>query len=191
MEKRFLKYIMICTVLILLFVLLDYINLPTLCGIDMSNINLDFWVQTVNVIVVIMLYIFTYKILDERAVHREINKNEISMMLINNCYKECKRYLEMLDQETVEKYIVPKIDFKSSHNVIISNLQNAPYTNENVIFDLVKDGQVTRQQIDCYLKIKEKYQQYITTRITFFDAEKIYGPLKHELCKMISKEIEE
>lgn len=189
MEKRFLKYIMVCTVLILLFVLLDYINLPTLCGIDMSNINLDFWVQAANVIVVIMLYIFTYKILDERAVHREKNKNEISMMLINDCYKECKRYLEMLDQETVEKYIVPKIDFNSSNNVIISNLQNAPYSNENVILDLVKDGQVTRQQIDCYLKIKEKFQQYFTTRIIFYKTEEIYGPLKHELCNMINKEI--
>lgn len=165
--------------------------MPTLCGIDMSNINLDFWVQTVNVIVVIMLYLFTYKILDERTVQRENNKKEISMLLINDCYKECKKYLELLDQETVEKYIVPKIDFNSTDNMLIRNLQNAPYANENVILDLVKDGQVTKQQIDCYLKIKEKFQQYITTRITFFDAEKIYGPLKHELCDMINKEIEE
>ena len=51
----------------------------------------------------------TYKILNKRTIEREKNKNEISILIMKQCYQECIKYMELLDQETVEKYIVPKI----------------------------------------------------------------------------------
>lgn len=129
MKWRLKKNIMIVVVIFIILILLDYMNISTLCGMEMSNINWDLWVSIVNVTVVIGLYLFTYKMLDERAVQRENNKTEISMLLINSCYRECMKYMQLLDQETVEKYIVPKINFNSSDNILMSNLQSASFKN--------------------------------------------------------------
>jgi len=176
---------------ITLLIFLDYINLPSFLGFEISNINWDFCMGILNIIVIIALYAFTYKILDERTIEREKNKNEISVLLIKKCYQECLEYVKFLNQETVEKYIVPKIDFNSTkyEGTIICNIQNSPFLSENIIMDLVKDGQITKRQIDGYFEIRIKYKQYINMRITFFDAPHIYEQIKTDLCNAINNEI--
>ena len=106
MKKGFMKNIIIFIALIIILIILDFINLPTLLGFEMSNINWDFCMGIINAIVVIILYFITYKVLDERTVQRENNKTEISMLLIRNCYQECLGYIKILNQENVENYIV-------------------------------------------------------------------------------------
>lgn len=152
--------------------------------------NWDFYIGILNIIAVLVMYVITYKTLDKRAIKREKNKYEISIMLIKDCYKECHSYINFLNQETVEKYIVPKIDFDSAEHKIISNLQNAPFENESIIMDLVKDGQIAKSQIAGYFDVKKKFRQYVNMRITMFDGSHIYEPLRIELSHLIDSEIE-
>lgn len=189
-SKNIIKDIRLFIAVIVSLVVLDYINLPSLLGFEMSNINWDFCMGIFNIIVVIVLYSITYKKLDKRTIEREKNKNEISSLLIKECYHECIEYIALLNQETIEKYIVPKIDFNNTtnKNMIIGNLQNSPFVNENIIMDLVKDGQITKKQIDGYFKVKKKYRQYINMRIIFFDCPNLYEPLKTDLCNLINIE---
>lgn len=189
MKNGFVKNIIILIALIVILLVIDYINLPTLLGFEMSNINWDFCMGIINAIVVIMLYLFTYKVIDERTVNRENNKIEISMLLIRICYLECLEYIKILNQETVEKYIVPKIDFDSTDNTLVCNLQNAPFQNESTILDLVKDGQITKNQIEGYFEIKAKFRQYVNMRIVFFESEQLYYSLKIDLCDTINNEV--
>ena len=74
-------------------------------------------------------------------------------------------------------------------NIIINNLQNGPFSNENTIMDLVKDGQLTKMQIEGYFRVREKYRKYIIMRIIFFDAGDKYEPLRMELLNSIDIEI--
>ena len=190
MKKWFVKNnIVIYIILIISLIIFDYINLPSLLGLNMFNINWNFCMGILNIVVIIMLYVITYKTLDKRTVEREKNKKEISILLIKECYQECKKYVELLSQETVEKYIVPKIDINSTDNKIICNLKDSPFANENIIMDLVKDGQITKQRIEKYFKIKGIFNQYITMRITFFDKSDFYEPLKNQLFREINIEI--
>lgn len=188
MKKR---YIVLFVIFTIIMIFLDYINLPTLLGFEMLNINWDFCIGFLNIIIVISLYLFTYKILDEKTIKREQNKNEISVLLIKECYKECIEHSKLLTQETVEKYIVPKVDFNSTEHEgsITSNLQNSPFLNENIIMDLAKDGQLTKNQIEGYFKVKNIYRQYIIMRIILFDAPHIYEPLNTKLHCMIDNEL--
>lgn len=155
----------------------------------MLNINWNLCILILNNVVVIMLYVITYKTLNERTIEREKNKNEISILLIKECYEECKNYVEFLNQKTVEENIVPKIDFDSTDNKIINNLKDSPFINENIIMDLVKDGQITKQQIERYFKIKGIFSQYITMRIIFFDKSDFYKPIEKQLYNEINMEI--
>lgn len=179
----------ICIILIISLIVFDYINLPSFLGLNMLNINWDFCMGTLNIFVVIMLYIITFKKMDKRTIEREKNKSEISILLIKECYKECINYVEFLNQEAVEKYIVPKIDFNSTDNKIISNLKDSPFENENIIMDLVKDGQVIKERIEKYFEIKSIFSQYITMRIAFYDKADLYEPLKWKLLHKINMEI--
>ncbi len=190
MKKWFMKNnIMISIILIISLIVFDYINLPSLLGLDMFNINWDFYMGISNIVVVIMLYVMTYKTLNERTIEREKNKKEISILLIKECYQECIKYVELINQETVEKYIVPKIDFNSTDNNIICNLKDSPFANENIIMDLVKDGQITKQRIEKYFEIKGIFSQYITMRIIFFDKSDFYESLEKQLSREINIEI--
>lgn len=184
------KIITVSIILIILITILDYMNLPSsFLGLKISNMNWDFYMGSLNVITVVVLYVITYKVLDKREIKKEKNKNEISAILIKSCYEQCNFYIEILNKEIVENSIVPKIDFDSTNNTLIINLQNAPFENENIIMDLVIDGQITKEQIASYLNVKQKFSQYVTMRITFFGAPDIYEPLKEELSHLINIEI--
>lgn len=183
------KDIKVLILIIASLVLSDYINLPSLLGFKMSNINWDFCMGILNIIVVIILYLITFRTLDARTIERENNKKEVSILLIEQCYQEVLDYVDWLNQETVEKYIVPKVDFNSTNNKILDNLQNSPFLNEDIVIDLAKDGQITKKKLDGYLKIKVKYRKYLNMRITFFDVPHFYEPLKTDLCDAVKTEI--
>ena len=55
--------------------------------------------------------------------------------------------------------------------------------------DLVKDGQITKQRIEKYFKIKGIFSKYVTMRITFFDKSDFYEPIKKQLAREINIEI--
>lgn len=184
------KIITIFSILIIGITISDYMNLPSsFMRLKISNMNWDFYMGSLNVITVVVLYVITYKVLDQREIKKEKNKKEISALLIKNCYDQCNSYIKMLNKEMVEKSIVPKIDFNSTRPGIIINLQNAPFENENIIMDLVKDGQITKRQIESYLNVKQKFSEYVLMRIVFFDAPHFYEPLKEELSHLIDIEI--
>ena len=172
-------------VAIIVGVILDYKNIPSSLGFEISNMNWSFC----TVIVTILLYVITYKAINKRTIERDKNKDEISIMLLKKWYSECKEYIVILNKETVNNYIVPKIDFNNTTNIIINNLQNGPFSNENTIMDLVKDGQLTKMQIEGYFRVREKYRKYIIMRIIFFDAGDKYEPLRMELLNSIDIEI--
>lgn len=175
----------IIIIFIIIAVILDYKNLPSTYGFEMTNINWSFFTVTIN----ILLYIITYKAINKRIIERDKNKSEVSLMLLKECYNECIDYIRFLNKETVENYIVPKIDINSARNIISDNLQNSPFSNENTIMDLIKDGQLTKMQIEGYFKVREKYRQYIIMRITFFNEKNMYEPLKMDLLNIIDIEI--
>lgn len=170
------KHLIFFILPIIILLLIDYFNLPSLLGFEMSNINWDFCMGFLSIVVVITLYSFTYKLLDEKAIKREKNKNEISALLLKECYKECLEYSDLLTKDIIENYIVPKIDFNCiiDDNSIIRNLQNSPFESENIIMDFAKDGQLTTEQIQSYYNVKNYYRKSITMRIIAFDNPDIH-----------------
>lgn len=189
MKKLSVKTILILSVLMfVLFLIIDFLNIPTLIGVDTATVNWDLFLGLLNFWVVVLLYIITYKKIDKRNLERENNKEDLANLLISSCYNECREYLKLFTPETIEKYILPKVDFNSTSNKVVTNLQEAPFANENVIMDLAKDGQIKKEQIEGYFKVKDKYRVFVNSRITFFDAPHIYDPVLKELAEAINEE---
>ncbi|WP_024346860.1 hypothetical protein [Lacrimispora indolis] len=189
MKKIMGREIKCIIVIISIIFLVDYINLPSKLGLTMSNINWDFSMGAFNIIVVVILYIVTFKTLDRRTIERENNKIEISTLLLKECYNECLWYVKYFDKEIVDKYVVPKIDFNSTDHAIIKNLQSAPFLNENAIIDFAKDGQITKERLEGYFNVRKRFREYIGMRIMLYDGPEIYEPLKINLYNTINSEI--
>lgn len=170
-------------------IFIDYTNLLTYMGFNMSNMNWDF----LNIITVIVLFVITYQLLNKKEIKCEQNKHDISLFMLQNCYNECMNYIKFLNPERVEKFIVPKVfakDGDGANENIIHNLQNAPFENESSFMDLVKDGQINKKQMEQYLEVKTKYRQYVNMRITFYDMPNVYIELQTELLSLLNEVIQ-
>lgn len=168
-------------------VVVDYFNLPSVLGLKMYSLNWEFLAIILNAIVIILLYIVTYFALDKKSIDREKNKNEIAIMLINKTYEDVKKQSNMMTIDTVRKYILPKIDFNSVENTVISNITALPFINENLILELAKEGHISKNVLEDYFSVKESYSVYINSIVTFFDASDLYIPMKNELDQTIQK----
>ncbi len=185
------KIIILASILLIGITAIDYFNLPsTFLGLKISNMNWDFYMGILNVFSVVILYVITYILLDQREIKRDRNKNEIATLLIRKSYDQCIFYINnMLTEDMINNYIVPKMDFNSTDNPIMMYLKSAPFENENHIMDLVKDGQITKKKLEDYFNVKDKFSSYVFMRITFFDAPEKYSDLKIELLDLIRVEI--
>lgn len=185
------KIIILASILLIGITAIDYFNLPsTFLGLKISNMNWDFYMGILNVFSVVILYVITYILLDQREIKRDRNKNEIATLLIRKSYDQCIFYINnMLTEDMINNYIVPKMDFNSTDNPIMMYLKSAPFENENHIMDLVKDGQITKKKLEDYFNVKDKFSSYVFMRITFFDAPEKCSDLKIELLDLIRVEI--
>ena len=76
MEVIYLKKTIIISILITIGItVLDYINLPTLLGMNISNINWDFYMGLLNIGSVLVVFAITYQTLNKREV--KIHEKEI------------------------------------------------------------------------------------------------------------------
>ncbi|MDG6155641.1 hypothetical protein NF716_04635 [Lactococcus formosensis] len=182
----------LCTIVFITaiaFIILDYNNFPSYLGMKVVNINWDFLAIVISNCIVVLLYLITYFVLDRRSIIREKNKNEVAYLLIKKSYEEVRKQADFMTIEIVKKYVVPKIDFKSTDNTLVNNMCNAPFEDENLIFELVKDGQISKELLNGYISVKKSYSIYINSIITFFDAEEIYIPMKEEFYKTLDREV--
>lgn len=60
-----------------MYLIVDYLNVPTLLNIYIDNLNTDLLNIVINSIIVITLYLVTYLTLDRRSI--QISKNKIEM----------------------------------------------------------------------------------------------------------------
>ncbi|EAC3129705.1 hypothetical protein AAU23_03195 [Listeria monocytogenes] len=149
--------------------LIDILN-----WIDISNIN---W-ALFNILVIIFLYLLTFKNIESRTIAKETNKKEIAILLLNECYKDCEKQTEQLISD-VKKFKIENT----------SLIQSIPFDNENLIFELVTDGQLSPKHLKQYTKVKKDYQRYVAATNLLFkikegdkdDEKKVQDHLKkHE-----------
>lgn len=181
--------------IIIIITIVDYFNLPTLLGLNMTNINWSFYMGVLDVTPVLLVFIITYNTLDnmeirlhENEILKENNKKDIVQSILDDCYRECDFYVKnVLNDKTVKELIVPKINFDSKNNKIINNLQNAPFYNECIILDFIKDGQLTNKQASKYFSLKNNYSKYVNMRIIFFDCPQYYVEQQDKLMNNLKE----
>ena len=174
---------------LLALILLDYLDIPSLIGLHVSGLNYDLLGAVINAIVVITLYIVTYIIIDKKQIKKDENAKQIANILMLNTYKQCQELLEVInDQDILENYIVPKVDFNKTDldNPVKMNLISSPFVDHLKILDLASTGVIDPSSYSVYYKVMVLYKNYVSMRITFFDIYKYKGDKYGMLLSSIS-----
>ena len=189
--------------LFLIYVIVDYLNVPGLLGLSIDRINMDFFDVFLNSVVVVVLYIITYYFVDRRQIQKDANSKDTADVMLLYTYKECLDNLQMVwNSELVKEYIIPKVDGNKpvTENKIIVNLQRSPFASKAEILELSKNGYVEKDVLGRYLHIQKEYNNMINMKITFFDLiapetdeqKELFMDINHrsdELMSMLGKEI--
>ena len=184
--------VLISIITIIIILVMDYFNIFYLIS---SQLNSSFLEIIINNIVIITVFIVTYFLIDKRNMKKESEKRNnqeyVLRQLLMETYNECKKIIELLDRdEILRKYVVPKVDFNKTDadNVVIINLQNAPFKYDNLIMELFKEGIFSTSNLPNYLKIKREYQGYISNKISFFDDKELLEDNKKKIIKNLELE---
>ena len=184
--------VLISIITMIIIFVMDYFNIFYFIS---SKLNSSFLEIIINNIVIITVFIVTYFLIDKRNMKKESEKRNnqeyVLRQLLMETYNECKKVIELLDRdEILRKYVIPKVDFNKTDadNVVIINLQNAPFKYDNLIMELFKEGIFSTSNLPNYLKIKREYQGYISNKISFFDDKELLEDNKEKIIKNLELE---
>lgn len=173
MKKKVYQVVILIGVLpFVMFILLDYLDIPSFIGLRITSLNYDLFGAVLNAFVVIVLYIITFIIVDKRQIKKDENAKQTANILLLYTYKQCKDTLALVnDQNILDTYIVPKVDFNKTDadSAVIMNLKNNPFIEHSKILDFAATGVVDSLRLSRYYQIMDLYKSYISLRITFFD----------------------
>lgn len=172
MKKKILRIIIPIALVYIAYIILDYVNIPTLMGLETANINGDIFSAIYNSVIVIVLYVVSFYFIDNKQNGKDANAKDVTDVLMKKTYQECLDILKLLDnKDLIEKYIIPKVDGKKStlDNDIINNFQKLPFSSFDVVIDLAKSGYIERDKLESYLDIKKEYGYLVNMKIILFD----------------------
>lgn len=184
-NKKGLKLSLLSLVAILIaYIVIDYVNLPKILGLDITNVNMDLFGILFNSFVVVLLYIITYFVIDKKQVEKEDNAKRTAYILMSLSYESCKDTILLFDNnEIICKHIVPKVKFSETYdnNLIIQNIENKPFSEYEHVLQLAENGHIDDKRLEQYLRFMNDYKTYISLKITFFDIDSAKTPELVEL----------
>ncbi|EEP6659289.1 hypothetical protein HCD36_000996 [Listeria monocytogenes] len=149
--------------------------------LNMTNIN---W-SLINILVVIFLYLLTFKNIEARTISKEINKEEIVYALLKECYEKMNDNLN---------------DFYDFKNIIVREnidiLIDVTFMYDNLIQEYIKEGVLTKEELTNYHKIKSSFKKTVGF-LPFFNEEQQetvqnkYEDYKKELKELITSSIQQ
>ena len=195
LQKMSVSTIITVTIIPLIaYLLVDYFNIPTALGMDVSRINVDFLGNMVNAAIAIFVFASGYYLIDQWNVQKQKNQETIAKFLLASIYGECMTYVKMLDfRDTVEK-LVELTDFDKRYNALDDpspgmRYAQMPFLSESSLLSYFQEGILEKEYFATYQNIKQTFKNYVFARVTFFDAPEKYGPIRTEIIQLLEQQL--
>ena len=169
-----------------LYLLLDYLNIPSRFGVHISEINMDALGIFTSFITAVIIFLLTYFLIERWNLRKQYNQTQIASMFLTKTYKDCKFYLSSLDLGALDK-LVKRTDFNAyyNHDSPADRYADIPFENEQKIMQYAEEGIISSEIIEKYLEVKNEYMKHIMMSVTFFDHPEIVRPTRKDLLKLI------
>lgn len=184
--------ILVFIVLSIVYIFCDYKNYLSLGAIDIGRINNELLSIYVTNLVIILLYIITYFLVDEKNTKERKNKKEIAKYMIENDYRTCLKYLEVLENEQQLNITIENIRKEEKHlykNDFFEEWMKVSFQNYNDIMQYSNQGIIEVYVLEEYLYIKNEYSRLMTGYVFSAEMEKDIMNLVKEGHKKLKEKI--
>lgn len=154
--------IIIALVLLSFYLFIDYFNLPTAIGIDISRFNMDLLGIVINAVIALVVFALGYNLVEQWNTERNKNQKEYAYHLLEISYRECLQVIDDLYNPQILTEIRKTFHYDNEGDFVTS-LKNLPFQNEALISKFVADGILSVEQVKNYHSIKSLFQGLLTT----------------------------
>lgn len=163
-KRKNVKWVLIVsTVLSLIYIVFDIINLPSKMGIHIQNINVDFLGIVIGNLVIIAGAIVTYFLIDARSIEKDNMARYAALYLFQETYSAIESFIPII--ETCIKEAKDNGDTKEPlfNEKTQEYISNSPFENDKMIYESLSNGNIDYQLYKTYTEIKKKYEISVFT----------------------------
>lgn len=184
----------VTVILLISYLIIDYFNIPTALGMDISRINVDLLGNVINAVIAIFVFVSGYCLIDRWNVKRVNNQKAIAESILHLIYKNCLLYVECLDQPQIVKALIEQTDFNKRYNILDDpspdmRYAQIPFTSESSLLSYFQNGILDKESFDTYQSIKQAFTNYVFVRVTFFDAPEKYGTMRSKAVQLLKEQL--
>lgn len=168
------KVICICiisSVVCLLYIIFDYLNLPSRIGVLVSNLNMDLLSIIVGNVIVLAIAVTTFVLIDARNIEKDNMAKYAAASLLLETYIQIKSALIII------KLFISSEDEKEDpqnerfEQIQIDYLNTKALKYDEAIFENLNNGNIELQYYEEYIKIKTLFCTMLTCLNADFSIE--------------------
>lgn len=184
----------VTVILLISYLIIDYFNIPTALGMDISRINIDLLGNVINTVIAIFVFVSGYCLIDRWNVKKVNNQKAIAESVLHSIYKDCLLYVEYLDQPQIIKKLIEETDFNRRYNELDDpspdmRYAQIPFTSEPSLLSYFQDGILDKECFDTYQSIKQAFKSYVFVRVILFDAPEKYQTMHSEVVQLLKEQL--
>ncbi len=162
MKDRKRKVIGICLfacLVCLLYVVVDYLNLPNKIGISVANLNIDLLSIIIGNIIVLTIAAATFVLIDARNIEKDNMAKFSAVLLLSEAYVKIETFIPIIESciREADKNTTKEI----FNNKQLEHITNAPFENDKIIYDNLSCGNLDYKFYKSYVEVKKAYEVVI------------------------------
>ena len=184
----------VTVILLISYLIIDYFNIPTALGIDISRINIDLLGNVINVVIAIFVFVSGYCLIDRWNVKKVNNQKAIAESILHSIYKNCLLYVEYLDQPQIVKTLIEQTDFDKRYHELNDpsphmRYAQIPFMSEPSLLSYFQEGILDRENFDAYQNIKQAFKSYVCFRVIFNNAPEQYQIMRKKVIQLLNEQL--
>lgn len=184
----------VTVILLISYLIIDYFNIPTALGIDISRINIGLLGNVINVVIAIFVFVSGYCLIDRWNVKKVNNQKAIAESVLHSIYKNCLLYVEYLDQPQIVKTLIEQTDFDKRYHELNDpsphmRYAQIPFMSEPSLLSYFQEGILDRENFDAYQNIKQAFKSYVCFRVIFHNAPEQYQIMRKKVIQLLNEQL--
>lgn len=192
-NSTFIAIIITCLIFIL-YLLIDYFNIFSVLGIDISRINTDFLEIIANAVIAIIIFALGYYFVEQWNVKKLANQKAIAESLLLSIYKECLSSVELLDNPISAKSLFEQTDGNKKYNILDDlsphmKYAQIPFMSESSLLEYFYQGILDKACFVTYQSIKHSFKSYVCVRVLLYDIPERYSSERASILNQLHQQI--
>lgn len=181
-------------VFLVTYLFVDYFNIPTVIGIDISRFNVDFLGIILNATTAVVVFMLGYYFVEQWNLKKLANQKSVAESLLLSIYKECLSSVELLDNPISAKSLFEQTDGNKKYNILDDlsphmKYAQIPFMSESSLLEYFYQGILDKACFVTYQSIKHSFKSYVCIRVLLYDIPERYSSERTSILNQLHQQI--